>query len=207
MTDARIGDAMAHRVTLKLGRALQAKTVAVGVSDHHLAFPGTLSVQPETLRLVLRDYVDSLVRSGFQRIVFLPSHGGNFATVQRAIEDARKARPGVEVTGYADLMGFTSFLNGVSAEYGISPEESGAHAGENETSIMMALEPMLVCAERLAPGHVGPLGEDEVRLILERGMTALTSNGVLGDPRKASADKGEVYLERLAEFLVEQIGR
>jgi creatinine amidohydrolase/Fe(II)-dependent formamide hydrolase-like protein len=38
-------------------------------------------------------------------------------------------------------------------------------------------------------------------------MPALTPNGVLGDPRKASAEKGRVYIERLADFLVEKIGR
>jgi len=45
-----------------------------------------------------------------------------------------------------------------------------------------------------------------VQLILEEGMTALTANGVLGDPQKASAAKGEHYLERLADFVIEQIG-
>jgi len=206
MTDARIGDALAHRVASKLGRALQARTIDVGVSEHHLAFGGTLSLRPETLLLVLRDYVDSLARCGFERIVFLPSHGGNFATVQRAIEEAREAHPEIDVTGYTDLMGFSRFLNEVSAEHGVTPEESGAHAGENETSIMMALEPSLVRKDHFAPGYLGELGESEVQLILEKGMTALTTNGVLGDPQKASAAKGEHYLERLADFVIEKVG-
>ncbi|TFG86888.1 MAG: creatininase family protein, partial [Gemmatimonadales bacterium] len=88
MTDTRIGDAVAERVARKLGNALLARTVSVGVSEHHLAFGGTVSIQPDTLRLVLRDYIDSLARCGFRRIVFLPSHGGNFSTVQQAIDGA-----------------------------------------------------------------------------------------------------------------------
>jgi creatinine amidohydrolase/Fe(II)-dependent formamide hydrolase-like protein len=60
--------------------------------------------------------------------------------------------------------------------------------------------------DRFAPGYVGPTGKAEMKLILEKGMPALSSNGVLGDPRRASAEKGEVYLERLAEFLVSAIG-
>jgi creatinine amidohydrolase len=207
MTDARIGDEVAHRVGLKLGHALQARTVDVGLSEHHLAFAGTLSLKPETLRMILRDYVDSLVHHGFTRIVFLPSHGGNFATVQKAIEEARQTHPGVDIRGYTDLMGLTGFLNTASAEYGVSAEESGAHAGENETSMMMALEGPLVATDRLAAGYLGPAGEAEVKIIFERGMPALTSNGVLGDPRKASAEKGEVYLDRLAAFLVAEIGQ
>jgi creatinine amidohydrolase len=206
MTDTRIGDAMAHQFALKLGNALQARTIPVGVSEHHLAFGATISLKPETLRLIVRDYVDSLVRDGFRRIIFLPSHGGNFDPVAQAVDDARKAHPGIEITGYTDLLGITAFLNQTSAAFGVTEGESGAHAGENETSLMMALEPDLVLADRFAPGYVGPLGQEQVRTIFDRGMPALTENGVLGDPRKASAEKGEVYLDRLASFLVDQVG-
>jgi creatinine amidohydrolase len=202
MTDARIGDAVAHRVAQKLGNALQARTIPVGVSDHHLAFGATISLQPETLRLIVRDYVDSLVCDGFQRIVFLPFHGGNFLPVAQAIEDASTAHPDIDITAYTDLLGLVGFLTETSAVFGISGEESGAHAGESETSLMMALEPSLVAQDRLAPGYIGPMGEKEVLVVLEEGMPTLTENGVIGDPRKASAEKGEVYLERLADFLV-----
>jgi creatinine amidohydrolase len=207
MTDARIGDELAHRVALKLGDALQARTIHVGLSEHHLAFAGTLSLKPETLRMILLDYVDSLVRHGFKRIVFLPSHGGNFATVQIAIEQARAAQTGVEVTGYTDLFELTGFLNDASAAYGVSPEASGAHAGESETSIMMALEGDLVATGQMAVGYLGPTGEDEFKVILEKGMPALTANGVIGDPRTATAEKGEAYMERLADFVVTKIGK
>jgi creatinine amidohydrolase len=207
MTDARIGDAVADLVARKFGGALVARTVYVGISEHHLAFAGTLSVRPETLKMIVRDYVDSLVRSSFKRIVLIQIHGGNFAAVGEAIVEARAAHPGVEITGYTDLLELSGFLNQLSSEYGITAEESGAHAGESETSIMMALEGELVVSERFAPGYLGPLGEEELKIILERGMPALSANGVLGDPRKASAEKGRVYLERLAEFLVEKIGK
>jgi creatinine amidohydrolase len=207
MTDARIGDELAERVARKLGHALQARTIDVGLSEHHLAFAGTISLRPETLLLILRDYVASLVRHGFTRIIIIPSHGGNFATVRQAIEEARKVHPGIDVTGYTDLTGLMKFLYGASTEYGISAEESGGHAGESETSIMMALEGDLVAANRFAPGYLGPTGEAEMKLIFEKGMPALTPNGVLGDPRTASAEKGEDYLGRFADFLVSEIGR
>ena len=206
MTDTRIGDATAHRVALKLGNALQARTIPVGVSEHHLAFGATISLQPETLKLIVRDYVDSLVRDGFRRIIFLPSHGGNFGPLAQAIDKAQKAHPGVEITGYTNLLGITGFLHRTAAEFGISEEACGAHAGDDETSLMMALEPDLVAGDRLAPGYLGPLGEREIQIIFGQGMPALTENGVLGDPRQASAEKGEVYLERLASFLASQVG-
>jgi DNA-binding XRE family transcriptional regulator len=96
----RIGDAMAHRVALKLGNALQARTIPVGVSDHHLAFDATISLKPETLKLIVRDSVDSLVRDGPSPIVKLlavaPRHsarnlprscaGHEFGQTERCIE-------------------------------------------------------------------------------------------------------------------------
>jgi creatinine amidohydrolase len=206
MTDARIGDVLAERVARKLGHALQTRTIDVGLSEHHLAFAGTISLRAETLMLILRDYVDSLVRHGFTRIVIIPSHGGNFATVRQAIKEARKTHPGIDVTGFTDLTALMKFLYQASAEYGISAEESGGHAGESETSIMMALEGGLVEADRFAPGYLGPMGEAEMKLLFEKGMPALTPNGVLGDPRTASAEKGAVYLEWFVDFLVSAIG-
>ncbi len=205
MTDTRIGDELAHRVALRLGRALQSRTIPFGISEHHLAFGATVSLRRETLKAVLRDTVDSLVRCGFTRIVLLPSHGGNFATVQEVIDESPAACPGVAVTGYADLLAFTAFSEKMSERFGISAGASGAHAGENETSMMLALEPGLVQRDRFAAGYVGPLGEEQVRTIFERGMTALTANGVLGDPAAASADQGEAYLELSAEFLASRI--
>jgi creatinine amidohydrolase len=99
-----------------------------------------------------------------------------------------------------------AFLNGMSAENGVSAEESGAHSGENETSMMLALEAGLVKTDCLAPGYLGPMGPAETKMVFEKGMPALTSNGVLGDPRKASAEKGEVYLDRWADLIVSKIG-
>jgi creatinine amidohydrolase len=206
MTDARIGEDVGERVARKLGNALQVRTVDAGVSEHHLAFAGTISLKPETLALVLRDYVDSLAHHGFKRLVIVPTHGGNFATVRQAIIAARTKHPGIEIVGYTDLLGLTGFLERLSGQYGIPAGEAGAHAGESEASMMLALEAGLVRTDRFAPGYLGPLGEKETQLIFEKGMPSLTSNGVLGDPRKASAAKGEAYLEGFADFIISELG-
>jgi creatinine amidohydrolase/Fe(II)-dependent formamide hydrolase-like protein len=52
---------------------------------------------------------------------------------------------------------------------------------------------------------LGPLGENEVKTILEKGMTALTRTGVLGDPTRANPERGRLYLEKTVDFLVEEI--
>lgn len=67
--------------------ALVAPTIAVGMALHHLAFPGTISLQPSTLSLVVRDYVVSLARHGFTHFFFINGHGGNIATLKAAFAE------------------------------------------------------------------------------------------------------------------------
>jgi creatinine amidohydrolase len=204
-TDTSIGDNIAFRVAEKLGKALQAKTICVGCSEHHLAFPGTLSLRAETLKNIIDDYTDSLVKQGFNTIIYLPSHGGNFAAVKEAIAGQQEKYPAVKIIGYTDLLSFVECLYKISEEFKITRDEAGAHAGENETSIMLTLAGDLVRKDRFASGYLGELGEKEINIILDKGMPALSKIGVLGDPRKASSEKGEVYLERTADFLVGEI--
>lgn len=204
-TDTLIGDLIAQGVALKLGNALQARTIPVGCSEHHLAFPGTISLQASTLKMMMGDYTDSLVKQGFKTIIYLPSHGGNFQAVKEAIEELDAKFPEVKIIGYTDLMKFVECLFEISAEFGISKDEAGAHAGENETSFILAFAGELVKQDRFAPGYLGPLGEEEIKIILEKGMPALSEKGVLGDPTKASAERGEVYLEKIVNFLVKEI--
>jgi creatinine amidohydrolase len=204
-TDALIGDAMAFRVAQELENALQAPTIRPGCSKHHLAFPGTISIRFSTLKSIIYDYVDSLKKSGFKTVILLPSHGGNFSTVQEAIDELIPLHPELKILGYTDLNGFMGALAKFSKEYGITPEEAGAHAGENETSLMLALTENLVAKEHFSPGYLGPLGDKEIEIILEEGMPGLTKNGVLGDPTKATAKKGMAYLEMTVDFLVKEI--
>jgi creatinine amidohydrolase len=205
MTDTRIAEEIANRVAMKLGNALQARTIPVGISDHHLAFGGTISIRSETLRMIIHDYINSLIKCGFKQIIFLPSHGGNFSTVEKAVKESQAEHQDVKIIGYTDLLGFAHFLNSISNEFGITDYESGAHAGENETSIMMTLENHLVLKEKFEHGYLGPTTENEVRIITEKGMPALTQNGIIGDPQKASAEHGEIYLQKLTEFLAKEI--
>lgn len=204
-TDTMIGDAVAFRVAQELGNALQAPTIRPGCSEHHMAFAGTISLRSSTLKSIIYDYVISLKKSGFETIILLPSHGGNFTTVQEAMDELKLAHPEIRIIGYTDLKGFVGAFNKFSKEYDVTPEESGAHAGESETSLILALAENLVEKERFTPGYLGPLGDKEMKIILEEGMPSLTEIGVLGDPTKASGKKGMVYLEKTVDFLVQEI--
>jgi len=201
-TDSLIGDVLANKVAGKLGRALQAPSINVGCSEHHMAFPGTISLRPETLKSLIRDYCASLAKQGFKNIVILPSHGGNFNAVREVTDELSQSLEKAKVVSYTDLKGLLEFLAEFSSKHGVSAGESGAHAGESETSMVLAIRRDLVDMEHAEQGFVGNY-EEKIPIIWSQGIRAVTKNGVVGDPRKAEAGKGEEYLELWAEKMVD----
>ncbi len=204
-TDALIADVIVNLIAQKLKNALQAQTIRVGCSDHHLPFPGTISLKKSTLKAIIHDYVESLQKHGFDIIIFIPTHGGNFNPLKEAVEEAQEKYPKIKIFGFTDLMGFVDAEDKIAAEFNITKEVAGAHAGEVETSQMLALAENLVKRGRFQPGYLGVLGEEEVEMLFKKGMPSLTEIGVIGDPTKASKKRGKVYIERIVEFLTDEI--
>ncbi len=201
-TDAVLADRLGPLLAERLD-ALCAPTVRIGCSQHHLAFAGTLSLRPQTLQMIVHDLVDSLVRHGFRRVVLLATHGGNEPPLQEA--GAASARNGVSVV-VPRLRAAVDALLAVARARGVRPGEAGGHAGELETSLMLALAPHLVSrAAMTEPGYTGPLDDAAAALLFDEGVGALAANGVLGDPRGASSDAGHAYVTAFLDAIERQI--
>ena len=200
-TDAIWGEALGDRVADALGNALLAPGLRIGCSEHHMDFAGSLTLSQETFVQVVADLCRSLAHHGFGHIVLLPTHGGNFAPLARAVEAIRSELPEVNLIAFTDLLGFMNEIFRVGKARNVMPEQAGAHSGEFETSLMLTVSPELVAMDKAQPGYVG----DQVSIaavVFEKGFRAVTENGVLGDPRDASAANGEAYLAAMTDLVV-----
>jgi creatinine amidohydrolase len=203
-TDSILGDELGRLLAERLD-AFRAPTVPMGCSRHHLAFPGTMSLEEETFQGIVADVVRGWARHGFKRIVLLPTHGGNFQPLGAALERLGPIE-GVKVIGISDLTVLVGATLGLGAELSIPSSEGGLHGGQWETSMMLALKPELVQMDRAVPGYTGD-PQAGLQRFLEQGADALSETGVTGDPRRASADHGRRYVDRLVDLSLELIER
>jgi len=201
-TDALIGDHLARIVADRLD-AFLAPTLRVGCSAHHVGFAGTISLNEDTYHGVIADLVRSLLCGGFRRIVLLPTHGGNFGPLAGAIatlEDAERAR----VAALTDLGVLFEIAQMGEREYGVPLAEGGLHAGEWETSLMLAIHPELVSMESAEAGFTGDL-QEAISSMFAGGVASISENGAIGDPGSSTAEHGRRYWDAIVELVLEQL--
>ena len=199
-TDTWIADALAARFCAHVAEAIWCPTIPIGCSSEHLAFPGTLDVQPETLRSVLLDVVRSLARHGFRSAFIFSAHGGNYVPLADALPALRAAAAPMRVDAYTDLAEVTTLFHRSSADFGVTGEASGHHAGEFETSIVRAIRPEAVRLDRIDAGFVER--HDHPQALFYPSLRTHAPSGVVGDPRSASAVRAPHYLDGWVELLV-----
>ncbi|CAA9546126.1 MAG: Creatinine amidohydrolase [uncultured Thermomicrobiales bacterium] len=201
LTDTLIGDGLAAAVVARLDGALQGPTIAFGCSEHHMSFPGTITLGEETFKATVKDVARSLGRHGFRTIYFVPSHGGNFAPLRTAIDEIGGRAGEARVIAYTELRPFLEVMYASQEPWGVTPAVAGAHAGNTETALVLALRPDLARPERAEAGFVGDFDERAQATIFRDGLDALSPNGILGDARGADASRGRACLDALAAHL------
>jgi creatinine amidohydrolase len=169
-----------------------------GMSEHHLPFGGTISLNFNELRGVLSGVVRSLRALGFARLLVVNGHGGNVEPLAVA------ARELAHEYGLPVIACTPWYLTRERVAEIAETAETPAHACEGETSVMLAISPDLVRTDRFedavrqrpdpVPTYVG---FSRFWSFSERAPVT----GVRGDPRSATAQKGERFLDVQAEAL------
>jgi creatinine amidohydrolase len=193
-TDSVLATAIAERVARRLGETLVAPTVPVGPSREHEAFAGTISLRQETLQRVVRDYLESLERQGYERAVVLPGHGGCFPVVG-AMYPAIARELAIDVVAFTERQDYMGLLEDGLRSAGIDVDEPVTHAGASETAMMLAIDEDSVGPDRPA-GHTGPVSP---AALFASGIEVYDEDGVLGVPEAASAAAGRDLLETVAD--------
>src|SRR6266571_506445 len=180
-----------------------APTLWCGLAEHHMAFGGTFTLSFDAYRAVLRDLCHSVLRHGFRRILILNGHGGNISALNiLAGELTHELNAPIAVATYW-------LLAEAAIKEILEDQRSVHHAGEAETSMMMAAAPDLVDSRRLKEAF-GPMPKTGGSILNQplqrwRSFKEITPSGVVGDARKASAEKGERLLEAAAAALADRL--
>jgi creatinine amidohydrolase/Fe(II)-dependent formamide hydrolase-like protein len=182
---------LAGKIAAALGTALVAPVLAyvpegqVNPPTGHMRFPGTITVPPEAFGKVLEYAARSLKQHGFRDIVLLGDHGSYQSDEAAVAQRLDREWAGTAVRVHAVPEYYRESEHGFGAlleARGYPASEVGTHAGLADTSLMMALDPSLVRADRLKPGE-----------------------GDNGDPTRASAAIGQLGVDLIVAKTVEAI--
>ena len=205
-TDALCAEAVARGVGERV-EALVGPTISVGMAQHHLAFPGSMTLRPSTLIAVIKDWVFSLARHGFRRFYFINGHGGNIATVQAAFSEIYAAASldgaGNQAALQCRLRNWwqADGIGGLSRELYGSAE--GGHATPSEVSMTWHLHPEAARPMRMEP-EVAPSGEFSDAADYRRRFP----DGRIGsNPGLATVEAGKRLLEVAVAGLTEDYRR
>ena len=198
--DALLATEVARRAALKIQThqpILVTPTVWCGLAEHHMDFCGTLTLDFETFHGLLRNLCRSIRHHGFRRIFLLNGHGGNIAALNVICSELIRELEGLRV-----VSGTYWTLPEVAEKFSeiLEVQQNVRHAGEAETSMMLALEPELVDQSILNQADGTPeipfYGSGVSRWVSFKEVSA---NGVIGSPSVATAAKGELLLEVASE--------
>ena len=197
-TDSLIAERVAFEVAARLsGPVVVMPVVRGGLSTHHLAFPGTVTVPLDAYRALVVSYLEGLERTGIEKIALFSWHGGNFGFVKEFVDGWQGE---AQLAAYADLNRFIELMMEAATASGLQVPETDVHAGGLETSMMLAAFPELVKPFHQVTGYTQATPGWLERIFTE-GIRPVSETGVLGDVRGANADAGEAIFAAMAEEL------
>jgi creatinine amidohydrolase len=210
-TDAICAEAIARRAAV-VADAIVGPTVAIGMAQFNLGFPGTLSLRPSTMVALMVDYVASLARIGFTHVYVVNGHGGNVAPIRTAFQEIYAERSFGRSAGgplYCRLVNWWDPPAVGALRRALYAESEGFHVTPSEVAITAALYPDRVVPSRF-PAGVPTTPESAV---MQHGgdpyfdaadHRARYPDGRVGsDPSLATAQEGERILDVAGSAIAE----
>ncbi|HTK36241.1 MAG TPA: creatininase family protein [Caulobacteraceae bacterium] len=201
-TDWLCPEIIAHAAHAE-GDLLVGPTFAIGMAQHHLGFPGSISLRPSTMIAALRDWTVSLAAHGFTRIYWLNGHGGNVATIEAAFseiysEASYLGRPrgySLKLKNWWDLPGVGKLC------VRLFPEGHGSHATPSEIAVTQFAYPDAIKSANYAP-RIAPTGP--IREAAD--FRARYADGRMGsDPGQATPEKGGEIVAAAVKALIADV--
>lgn len=203
-TDALCPEIIAQRAAEQT-EILIAPTFNVGSAQHHLAFPGTISLRPSTMTAAICDWTASLLRHGFERIYWFNGHGGNIAPIQAAFAEIYAERsflnkkddmPALKLK----LQSWWLFPEVAELCNQLYPEGNGQHATASEIAVTQFGYPDFIKSERMspaiAPAFSGIADAEDFRNRYPDGRIG-------SNPLQANKKDGALIVETAAKMLVQ----
>lgn len=202
--DALMGQVWVERILARLPADVPcyvAPPITIGKSNEHAGFPGTLIISKETLRGQVHAIARQLGRWGFRQLAVLNTHGGNSSVLDTTLRELEAAH------------GVRAKRLRAAAPAGLSAQEAtyGFHAGELETSWLLAVAPARVKQELAVceyPAHLGDPGElrpEDAPATFAWASQDISRTGVMGDATMATAEKGARWIEQAVADFAAQI--
>lgn len=206
--DRRIAEAYLDRVRAQIPSDLPVTILpvqAIGQSDEHVSYPGTLTLSATTVIRAWTEIGESVHRAGLRKLVLVTSHGGNVEAMGIVARDLRARLGMLVVTVTWHRFGYPDGL------FGAEERRHGIHAGDIETSLMLAGAPDSVRMKEARAGEPATVAMQKEFRHLSAYRPAgfgwatqdLHPSGAIGDPTLATAAKGEAALKHGAHAFVE----
>jgi creatinine amidohydrolase/Fe(II)-dependent formamide hydrolase-like protein len=208
-TDAFDADFLARQVATRCStpKPLVLPLIPYGVAYHHEDFAGTISVSPDILARLVHEVGMGVARQGISKLIIINGHGGNVPALKFAAQLINR-----------DTHIFTTVETGETSDTDIAElveTQSDVHAGEIETSTALATRGHLVEMES-AHSFVPDFSSRYLDFSSKRSVewyahtVRISETGVMGDPKKATAEKGraiwEVMIRNMVDFVEELKG-
>jgi creatinine amidohydrolase len=202
-TDWLCPEIISHHAHKTGADILVGPTFNIGMAQHHLGFPGTISLRPSTFIAAIGDWTRSLAVHGFERIYFLNGHGGNVASIEAAFSELyaeasyarRPAGFALKLRNWWDLRG----VGQLAREQ--FPVGHGSHATPSEIAVTQWAYPEHIKTANYAPQIAG---SGPIREALD--FRARHPDGRMGsDPLLATPEKGGALVELAAKSLADDV--